>query len=367
MQVISAEQILRAAAQFDVGGVIIGCTPYGGGHINGTSMITVQLPGGAIKRYILQIINGNVFPKPEHVVQNIVKVTEFLRAKGLEERKVLHVVPARDGTARYWNASGLCFRMYHFVEGSVCLDKAESPEDFYQSGFAFGEFQRYLTDFPVEELHETLANFHNTPKRFEDFTVAVMQDRCGRALTVQKEIKFIQDRMDFYSVLLDAHRDGKLPLRVTHNDTKLNNVMLDKETRKALCVIDLDTVMPGFSVNDFGDAIRFGANTAAEDEKDLSKVSLDMELFEAFADGFLTGCGGMLEAGEIRLMPEGAKMMTMECGMRFLTDYLQGDTYFKTSYEGQNLDRCRTQLCLVECMEEHWWEMKTCVEKYIKE
>ncbi len=366
MPTISAEQILRAAAQFEVGGVIVGCTPYGGGHINGTSMIIVEQPGGALKRYILQIINGNVFPKPEHVVENIVRVTEFLQQKGLEGRHVLHLVPARDGTARYWNASSLCFRMYNYVEDSICLDQPESPQDLYESGYAFGEFQRYLTDFPVEQLHETLANFHNTPKRFDDFTQAVMRDRCGRASTVEKEIRFIQDRMHFCSVLLDAHKAGKLPLRVTHNDTKLNNVMLDKKTRKALCVIDLDTVMPGFSATDFGDAIRFGANTAAEDEKDLSKVSLDMALFEAYTDGFLTGCGGMLDADEIRLMPEGAKMMTLECGMRFLADYLQGDTYFKTTYEGQNLDRCRTQLKLIECMEEHWWDMKACVEKYIQ-
>ncbi len=365
MHTISAEQILRAAAQFEVGGVIIGCTPYGGGHINGTSMIIVEQPGGAIARYILQIINGNVFPKPEHVVENIVKVTRFLRGKGLTGRRTLHLVRARDGSVRYWNASGLCFRMYYYVQDSICLDQPESPKDLYESGFAFGEFQRNLTDFPVEELHETLADFHNTPKRFNDLMEAISQNRCGRVSTVQKEIRFIQERMNFCSVLMDAHAAGKLPLRVTHNDTKLNNVMLDKHTRKALCVIDLDTVMPGFSVNDFGDAIRFGANTAAEDEKDLSKVSLDMELFEAYTDGFLTGCDGMLEEDEIRLMPEGAKMMTLECGIRFLTDYLNGDTYFKTTYEGQNLDRCRTQLKLVECMEERWWDMKACVEKYI--
>ncbi len=366
MRAISIEQVLRAAAQFDLGGIIVGCNIYGSGHINGTNLITVQTPQGSTKRYILQTINGDVFPKPEHVIENIAKVTDHLHNVGHGGRRVLNMIPARDGHLRYWDTSGLCFRMYDFIEGSVCLDKAESPEDFYQSGFAFGEFQRYLADFPVEELHETLANFHNTPKRFEAFLAAVSQDWCGRVATVQDEIDFVQKRMEFCSVLYKAHEDGRLPLRVTHNDTKLNNVMLDEKTRKALCVIDLDTVMPGFSVNDFGGAIRFGANTAAEDEKDLSKVSLDMELFEAYTKGFLEGCGGMLGADEIRLLPEGAKMMTFECGMRFLTDYLQGDTYFKTSYEGQNLDRCRTQFKLVECMEEHWWDMKNCVEKYIK-
>ena len=366
MRAISIEQVLRAAAQFDLGGIIVGCNIYGSGHINGTNLITVQTPQGSIKRYILQTINGDVFPKPEQVIQNIAKVTEHLHEKGLGGRRVLNMIPARDGQLRYWDTSGLCFRMYDYIEGSVCLDKAESPEDFYQSGFAFGKFQRYLTDFPVGELYETLADFHNTPKRFNDFLSAVAQDRCGRVTTVQKEIDFVQKRMEFCSVLYKAHEEGRLPLRVTHNDTKLNNVMLDEKTRQALCVIDLDTVMPGFSVNDFGDAIRFGANTAAEDEKDLSKVSLDMDLFEAYTKGFLEGCDGILGKEEIRLLPEGAKMMTLECGMRFLTDYLQGDTYFKTSYEEQNLDRCRTQFKLVECMEEHWWDMKNCVEKYIK-
>lgn len=366
MRAISIEQVLRAAAQFDLGGIIVGCNVYGSGHINGTNLITVQTPQGGTKRYILQTINGDVFPKPEHVINNIAKVTEHLQKKGLVGRRVLNMIPARDGHLRYWDTSGLCFRMYDFIEGSVCLDKVESPEDFYQSGFAFGEFQRYLTDFPVWQLHETLADFHNTPKRFEAFLTAVANDRCGRVATVQKEIDFVQKRMEFCSVLYKAHEEGRLPLRVTHNDTKLNNVMLDEKTRKALCVIDLDTVMPGFSVNDFGDAIRFGANTAAEDERDLSKVSLDMELFEAYTKGFLEGCDGMLDAEEIRLLPEGAKMMTLECGMRFLTDYLQGDTYFKTAYADHNLDRCRTQFKLVECMEEHWWDMKNCVEKYVK-
>jgi hypothetical protein len=367
MRSISIEQVLRAAAQFELGGIIVGCNVYGSGHINGTNLITVKKPDGQTVRYILQVINGDVFPKPEHVINNIAKVTEHLHKKGLDGRRVLNMIPARDGKLRYWDASGLCFRMYNFIENSVCLDKVESPEDFYQSGYAFGEFQRHLTDFPVWQLHETLADFHNTPKRFEAFLNAVAQDRCGRVATVQNEIDFVQKRMEFCSVLYKAHEEGRLPLRVTHNDTKLNNVMLDAETRKALCVIDLDTVMPGFSVNDFGDAIRFGASTAAEDERDLSKVSLDMSLFEAYTEGFLEGCGGMLGAEEIRLLPEGAKMMTFECGMRFLTDYLQGDTYFKTSYEGHNLDRCRTQSKLVECMEEHWWDMKTCVEKYVNQ
>lgn len=210
MRAISIEQVLRAAAQFDLGGIIVGCNIYGSGHINGTNLITVQTPQGSIKRYILQTINGDVFPKPEQVIQNIAKVTEHLHEKGLGGRRVLNMIPARDGQLRYWDTSGLCFRMYDYIEGSVCLDKAESPEDFYQSGFAFGKFQRYLTDFPVGELYETLADFHNTPKRFNDFLSAVAQDRCGRVTTVQKEIDFVQKRMEFCSVLYKAHEEGRL-------------------------------------------------------------------------------------------------------------------------------------------------------------
>ncbi len=195
---------------------------------------------------------------------------------------------------------------------------------------------------------------------------AVEKDIAGRAASVRDEIEFIKAREDFYGVLYKANAEGRLPLRVTHNDTKSNNVMLDAASRTALCVIDLDTIMPGFSVTDFGDSIRFGASTAAEDEKDLSKVSLDLDMFDIYADGYLEGCGGKLLEDEIMLLPEGAKMMTIECGMRFLTDYLNGDTYFKTAYEGHNLDRCHTQLKLVEDMENKWYEMKEIVKKYIK-
>lgn len=364
MHTFTAEEILHAVACFSLDGVIVGCYPFGSGHINGTNMILVQRPDGECSRYVLQIINGDVFPSPEQVVENIRRITAFLREKRSDRREVLELIPARSGHYSYWDGAGHCFRVYRYIEDTLCLDSPETPEDFYQSGIAFGRFQRDLADFPVEKLHETLADFHNTPKRYRDLLAAVQEDRCALAVSVEKEIDFFRQRADFYPVLYQAHESGHLPLRVTHNDTKLNNVMLDKHTRKALCVIDLDTVMPGFSVNDFGDAVRFGANTAAEDEKDLSHVSLDMTLFEAYTRGFLEGCGGMLEPEEIRLLPEGAKMMTLECGMRFLTDYLQGDVYFKTAYPGHNLDRCRTQLQLVRCMEEHWDEMKACAEKY---
>ena len=229
---------------------------------------------------------------------------------------------------------------------------------------AFGRFQGLLADYPAETLHETIQDFHNTVKRLDTFKKAVEADGCGRAAQVQEEIQFVLDREALAHKLCDMQAEGKLPLRVTHNDTKLNNIMIDDETRKAICVIDLDTVMPGLSVNDFGDSIRFGASTGAEDEPDLSKVSCSMELFELYTKGFVEGCKGSLTEEELDMLPVGAMTMTYECGMRFLTDYLEGDHYFKIHREGHNLDRCRTQFKLVKDMEEKWNQMNEIVNKY---
>ena len=351
---------ITALSHFELDGVT-SCEPYGNGHINDTFLVVCE----SGERFILQSVNNNVFPKPEQVIENIEKVTAFLGERITDKRAVLSMIPAKDGAHCHFDSEGRCWRVYNFIEDSICLDRVESAEDFYQCAFAFGKFQRDLNDFPAEQLHETIADFHNTPKRYNDFLTAVAEDKAGRADGVKDEIEFVKARKDFYSVLYDYHREGKLPLRVTHNDTKSNNVMLDAATRTALCVIDLDTIMPGFSVNDFGDSIRFGANTAAEDEKDLSKVNLDLGLFEAYVKGYTDGNGGLIEENEILLLPEGSKMMTVECGMRFLTDYLNGDTYFKTHYPEHNLDRCRTQFKLVSEMEKNWDKMKEIVKKYI--
>lgn len=358
------EKVLRAVSHYDVKIDPDTCKSFGGGHINDTYIFASDKSENA-EKYIIQAVNTNVFKNPEQIMDNIRMVSEHIIAKTGGHKGVMHFVPTK--TDRYWHPDrdNKFWRLYHFVD-AICLDSPESCEDFYQCGFAFGEFQKNLSDFPAEKLHETIPNFHNTPKRFENFLKAVEADVCGRAADVQEEINFIKEREPFYHVLFENYAAGKLPLRVTHNDTKINNVLLDAKTRKSLCVIDLDTIMPGFSVNDFGDAIRFGASTAAEDEKDLSKVSMSLELYEAYTNGFLTGTDGLLTNSEIELLPEGAKMMTIECGMRFLTDYLEGDTYFKTSYAGQNLDRCRTQLKLVSDMEEKWDEMKRIVRQYIK-
>ncbi len=351
---------------FCIDGVALSCVPYGNGHINGTFLVTVGKHSGAREAYILQAINSYVFPEPLKVMENIRRVTEYLRSEISDPRRVLQLVPAKDGGIAYFDREGTCWRMYPFIADSICLEATENEADFAQCAYAFGEFQKQLIGFPVDQLHETLADFHNTPKRYESFLRAVEEDKCGRAASVADEIAFVKQYEDFCGVLERAHAAGKLPKRVTHNDTKSNNVMLDAQTHKPLCVIDLDTVMPGYSVTDFGDAIRFGASTAAEDERDLSKVDFDMSLFKAYTRGFLMGCGGLLTAYEIDLLPEGAKIMTLECGMRFLTDYLQGDVYFKTSYEEHNLVRARTQFKLIRCMEQHWDEMKAFVNEQIK-
>ena len=358
-------QRLRAVENFKTAGEFISCEPYGNGHINDTYLVVCKT-GSGNKRYILQAVNTDVFKAPEKLMSNIEKVTAFLRKNGCGERETLSLVKTRDNKPYFTDGDSNCWRMYDFIEDSICLELPESNEDFYQCAVAFGKFQRFLDDFPVGELYETIPDFHNTPKRFADFTAAVSKDALGRAANVREEIEFIKSRRDFYPVLIDNEKAGLLPRRVSHNDTKSNNVMLDSVTRTALCVIDLDTVMPGYSVTDFGDSIRFGASTAAEDEKDLSKVHFSLEKFKTYAAGYLDGCGGMLKNEEIMLLPEGAKMMTIECGMRFLTDYLEGDTYFRTAYPEHNLVRCRTQLKLVSEMEEQWDEMKNAVKEFCK-
>ena len=352
------------AEKFNLPGKITGCECFGSGHINSTFLLEMA-EGGKKKKYILQAINTNVFKNICAVMENIDRVTAHIKESAADGEKIINFLRSEDGHTYYIDENKTFWRIYEFIDNSVSIDLPESDEDFYQCALAFGKFQKALNDFPAESLHEIIPDFHNTPKRYKDFLQSVSEDRSGRAHLVKPEIDFIKARADFYPVLFENHSAGKLPLRVSHNDTKCNNVLLDNTTRKALCVIDLDTIMPGFSVTDFGDAIRFGASTAAEDEKDLSKVKLDMEKFRVYTKGFLDGCGGLLSDSEIMLLPEGAKMMTAECGMRFLADFIDGDRYFKTEYPEHNLDRCRTQLKLVAEMEAHWAEMKECVSEYV--
>ena len=347
-------EVLRA---FRLDAKPVSCEPYGCGHINVTYLAVME----SSRRYILQKINNNTFRDVAGLMENITAVTEFLRTKTDDPRSVLTLVKTHD-SASYLHAQDAYWRVYDFVEGTICLQLPKTDEDFYQSAVGFGTFQQLLTDFPAAKLHETIPNFHNTPDRYRALLETLERDPMHRAAQVQPEIEFALARQAEMSAIQNALTAGELPLRVTHNDTKLNNVLLDAKTRKALCVIDLDTVMPGSSLYDFGDSIRFGAATAAEDEKDLSKMEMSLDRFRVFTRGYVRACPG-LTAKELELLPMGAKTMTMECGVRFLTDYLDGDHYFAVHREGQNLDRARTQFKLVADMEKKWDEMRKIVEE----
>lgn len=359
----------EAIGNFRFQGRLISEQPYGSGHINDTYLLVFEEPGKGQNQKILQRVNKQIFKKPVELMENVMNVTSYLRKRIIEkggdpERETLNLVLALDGKPYYIDSEGEYWRAYQFISGASCYDQVKKPEDFYQSAFSFGNFQRMLADYPADTLYETIPGFHDTKARFETFKRAVEADVCKRAEEVREEIDFALAHEDITGVLGEMLEKKELPLRVTHNDTKLNNIMIDDVTGKGICVIDLDTVMPGLSANDFGDSIRFGASTAAEDETDLSKVHCDMELFDLYTKGFVEGCGGSLTAKELEMLPMGAKVITFENGIRFLTDYLEGDHYFKIHREGQNLDRCRTQFKLVEDMEKKWDTMREIVRKY---
>lgn len=362
-------RIDKVIDQFAIEGKLIEKRPYGNGHINDTFLLTYEMPDGTKEQYILQRMNHSIFKNPQQLMDNVVNVTEYLRkvivAQGGDpERETLNVIKTRSGDSYYMDEGPSYWRVLLYIKNTICLEQVESAKDFYDSAVAFGHFQKMLADYPADTLYETIPNFHNTPSRFRDFQKAVQEDKLGRAAHVREEIEFALAREKDTSVLIDLLNEGQLPLRVTHNDTKLNNILFDADTKKALCIIDLDTVMPGLSHYDFGDSIRFGASTGAEDETDLSKIEMDLNLFEAFVKGFLEGCGGSLTEKEIETLPMGAKLMTYECGIRFLADYLEGDVYYKIHREHHNLDRARTQFKLVADMEKKWSEMAAIVNKY---
>lgn len=348
----------EAVFHFLLDGKPVSCQRYGCGHINRTYLVKTD----AGRRYIFQRINSLVFPDIKGLMENIAAVTGFLAARVEEPRGSLRLVPALDGAWVWVDGEGESWRVYDFIEDSLCLQQPERPEDLYESAVAFGCFQNQLSDFPADTLHETIKDFHNTPDRYRKFHLALEADALGRAAGVREEIDFVLKREAAAGALQALREDGSLPLRVTHNDTKLNNVMLDAKTRKALCVIDLDTVMPGLAAYDFGDSIRFGAATAAEDEKNLDKMGLDMSLYETYARGYLHSCRS-LTALEKETLPLGAKLMTLECGLRFLTDYLEGDRYFAIARPEHNLDRARTQFRLVADMEKKWDGMRALIAR----
>ncbi len=355
---------------YDFPATLLGAVRYGQGHINDTFCVLCQPQEGDCVRYILQGLSSAAFPHPEELMENFVGITSFLREKviaagGDPLRETLSVVKTRDGKDFYTDSTGKVWRLMPFVENTDCFQSA-TPELFEASARTFGRFQYMLQGYPAETLHETIVKFHDTENRYEKFMAALEEDKMDRAKNIQPEVQFVLDRKADCSVALQALREGKLPLRATHNDTKLNNILIDRATGEGICVIDLDTTMPGLSMNDFGDSIRFGANHSREDEKDLTKVNFDIDLYEVYTRGFLEGAQGSLTPMELEYLPWGARLMTLECGIRFLTDYLDGDNYFHIQYADQNLDRTRTQFKLVKDMEEQFEAMAAVVAKYAR-
>lgn len=337
---------------------------YGNGHINDTYLCE------STPRFILQRINTNVFKNADEVMENIYNVTEHLKAKiikngGNTDKETLTVIRTKDGKNLYKDGTD-CYRMYKFIEDSVSYDFVENPIQLYHAAKAFGKFQKMLDDFPADKLNETIINFHNTPERVMQLKAAVSADTAGRLKKISDEVNFAFKYEKYASMITDAMAKNEVPLRVTHNDTKLNNVLFDKDSGEGLCVIDLDTVMPGSLLYDFGDALRFGASSGAEDETDLDKIWFDIEKFEQFTKGFLEEMSYCCTKKEIELFPASVLIMTYECGIRFLADYLNGDTYFKIHRENHNLDRARTQFKLVADIESKFEQMHEIVKKYAK-
>ncbi len=354
------EKVREIFDRFDTGDSFVSAEAYGGGHINDTYRVT-----GMHGQYTLQRINTDIFKDPQKVMENIKNVTSHIEKKletrGLDpERRRLSVVTA-NGLPYFECADGF-FRMFRFIDGVKTYSKIEKAEDFYKSALAFGDFWHMLSDFPMEVLHETIPNFHNTPSRYRDFCDAVEKNLSGRADIVREETKFIHEHKEFYSIVTDAIDAGDVPLRVTHNDTKLDNILFDEKTGEGLCVIDLDTVMPGSLLYDYGDSLRFGTNTGAEDEADTDKIECRLDLFESFTRGVIRTAGGDLTPREIELFPDAGPLLTLECGMRFLADYINGDIYFKVKDSEHNLRRARAQIALAKDMMRKRSEMEHIVK-----
>ncbi len=331
------------------------------GHINNTFLLNFDTDSGT-KSYVLQQINTAVFKDPVTLMENYVSVTDFVREKvdsngGDPKREAVKVYYTRGGNSFYIDKKGRYWRVINYIVDTLSYNFPDNEEICRKAGSAFGKFQQLLADYPIDKLKETIPNFHNTVSRYSDFEAALAQDKMGRAALVQKEIEFVKQRKDDCAVLLNLLEKGELPLRVTHNDTKLNNILFDKKTGEGICIIDLDTVMPGLSLYDFGDSLRFAGNTADEDEKDLSKVSFNTDIYRSYTEGYLSTAKSSLNETEIRYLPFSVKLMTLECGIRFLTDFLNGDVYFRIARPEHNLDRCRTQFALVEDIEKKYGEL----------
>jgi len=357
------------ASHFNFKGEFLRAEPYGHGHINDTYRLFFERTDGSLKKYILQRINKFVFQNPAGLMKNIEAVTSHLSQKviadgGDLERETLTLVPTRAGQSFHLSEDGQYWRSYHFIEKAIAYQVPASLKHVYHAARAFGNFQYILDDFPATDLSETIPDFHNTPKRFEDCLRALDADPHHRARDVKDEVNFILQRKDELMVVVELIKQGRLPVRVTHNDTKFNNVLLDERTGVGVCIIDLDTVMPGSVLYDFGDAIRSIANTAEEGQRDLSKVHFDIDVFDQYARGYLDVFGHALTSTEQDLLAFSARLMTLECGIRFLTDHLNGDVYFRIQRENHNLHRCRAQFKLVQEMEVHYSAMQRIIERY---
>lgn len=361
------QKLRDIGANFVLHGEYISSEPYGSGHINDTFAVTFD-QGGTPVRYIFQRINHTIFKDPAALMDNIVRVTDHQRTKcGASEpsRRAMTVIHANDGLPYICDVEGNYWRVYIMIEKARTYDVLESKDQAFQAAKAFGEFQKQLVDIPGGRLNETIPDFHNTPKRFENFVKALDADSENRAKHAEKEIEFFLSKKEMASKLLELSAEGLIPERITHNDTKLNNVMIDDVTGEGLCVIDLDTVMPGLALYDFGDMVRTGTSPAEEDERDPSKVTMRMEMFEALAGGYLSSASDFLTETEIEYLPFSGKLITYEIGLRFITDFLQGDVYFKTHRENHNLDRCRTQMKLVQSIEEQEETMSKWISSHL--
>ena len=359
------------ADQFAIEGQYVAGEEVNSGHINSTFLVTYELGNGERRRYILQRINEKVFKDPLAVMRNVECVTSHINWKVLRRKRdlggqTLNLYPHKTGRFYGNGEGGGIWRCYNYLEGCQTYDVVENARQAYEAGRAFGAFQNLVSDLPPEEIVETIPDFHHTRKRFDTLMGAVEEDRHGRAASVQSELDFVRGSEGIVDRLLDLVDRGMLPLRITHNDTKINNVLFDQETDEAVCVIDLDTVMPGLSLYDFGDLVRTATNPAAEDERDLTKVKLRVRIFESLVEGYLASAGPVLTEEEVLQMAFSGRLISLELGMRFLTDHLNGDEYFRVAREGQNLDRARTQLCLARQIEESEEEMKRYALKVAK-
>ncbi len=361
--------VAKLASKFQLGGDFIQAEPYGTGHINDTYASQIRTASGE-KRFIHQRINQNVFPRPDELMENVARVTEYQRemikaSGGDPERESLAIIKTIDDEIFLLDDDGSYWRTYIFIERARTYDQVEKLAHVHEAAKAFGKFQKLLANLPGQRLHDTIPNFHNTRWRFDNFLAALKADEKNRAKDVKPEIDFLLAREADTSIMLNLVAEGKCPERVTHNDTKFNNVMIDDETDKGICVIDLDTVMPGLAGYDYGDLVRTGANPATEDEKDLSKIKIDLDMFDRITSGYLETSREFLTPVEIEHLVFAAKLMVFENGIRFLTDHLAGDVYFKIHRPGHNLDRSRTQITMVKDMEDRMDELEEIVRKFL--